>query len=261
MRGPVGLRTQYVTRVRLGFASGKTTNLSSAAPTLVSAKKRYFDPRSRKGASGRGPFFAPLGRGSRSGSAVSTLLFCWGSVMGRSPSCPILTSLSANALSACRLGGGIVALGLIVSVFGCGASPKSEAGRATLKYWEALAACLDQTANLEKSNTAAAVTALGNTAQRIRSLPTRGVDVEAVRFGIELSNWYHDAASHRSAVDSPELLVESFIRGLGGDPFGTYNDAQNSESALVVRFRALAQKSVAVRATLTARYDYEFPQF
>ncbi len=46
---------QYATRVRQSSASTKTTNLGLAA---LDAKKRYFDPRSRKGASGRGPFFA-----------------------------------------------------------------------------------------------------------------------------------------------------------------------------------------------------------
>ncbi len=129
----------------------------------------------------------------------------------------------------------------------------------TLKYWQELGGCINQAASLEKANTAQSVAGLNRIAQQIQSLSTRGVDAEAVSFGLTVSNWYQDAASHRSAADSPGLLIESFIRGFGGDPFGTYGDVRQSESILLSRYRAMVQQSAVIRASLTARYDYEFP--
>ena len=73
MRGPNGLRTQYVTRVRLGSASYETANLSRKA---LEIQKQCSDPRSRKGASGLVLFFGAPWSGCWERSRFRRSSFC-----------------------------------------------------------------------------------------------------------------------------------------------------------------------------------------
>jgi hypothetical protein len=148
----------------------------------------------------------------------------------------------------------------VAPVLGCGDGPRSAAGKKTLAYWQSLIESKNAVIKAVQSKGATAAT-YSSAANKVRALPTLDVDEQAVTFALKLGQWYQAMAAHRSAVDSPAMMVESFIRGANGDPFGTVQDAMANESALNSSLQRLDQQSAVVRALLTAKYKFEFPSF
>jgi len=118
------------------------------------------------------------------------------------------------------------------------------------------------------------------------ALPVRGVDADAIAYaGQRIALWNDvsvwldstaslnaDAAALAKHADSTEALVEAFLRGLNGDPLGKVNEMMGAEAQISREAQALEaqlhdfvarhgkniEAEMALRATLTRRYDRDF---
>ncbi len=121
----------------------------------------------------------------------------------------------------------------------------------------------------------------------ITRLPTLDVDQDAIDVGSKMAEFLsesdalltplerlvRDAEAFDARATSSELMVESFVRGVFGDPFGTTNELRTTQGELSDRHQQiLGQAEVLqsranelrifgsrMRAKLTARYGIEFP--
>ncbi len=90
-------------------------------------------------------------------------------------------------------------------------------------------------------------------------MPTLNVDPQAVELGLTTASLLTRMADHAQFQQSRELVLESFIRGLNGDPFGASQELQQKHRALGQELQQLQEKMVRTRAELTERYQVEFP--
>lgn len=106
-------------------------------------------------------------------------------------------------------------------------------------------------------------------AAQIESIPTIGVDSDAVEWALQVAGLYRDCANVAEYVDASdqESLVRSFIHGFTGNFGGAASDVSQSYSQRSDLLRKLNEKTewvltrqlAVVRAKLTSRYGVEFP--
>lgn len=125
---------------------------------------------------------------------------------------------------------------------------------ATIQYWVTLQHLTSSFPN-DDTTPEDYARRLEQAANEAANLPTFNVDQDAVMCGLALAQLLRDAAALCRAMDNGMLIVDTIIRGVQGDPFGTYNDVQSLTSEI----EDVRQRCVAVRAVLTARYRTEFP--
>lgn len=129
----------------------------------------------------------------------------------------------------------------------------------TLRYWQALRAVVAEDPTKTGTNTEAMVTRIRQMAAQIRDVPTSDVDPDAVQCGIDVACALKDVADQVEANNSPAVLVEAFLRGLGGDPFGKGAEMLEAQSALQGKCRRVQTRLNNTRAILSSRYGVEFP--
>jgi hypothetical protein len=129
----------------------------------------------------------------------------------------------------------------------------------TLRYWQALRAVVAEDPTKAGTNAGAMVTRVRQMAAQIRDVPSSDVDPDAVQCGIDVACALKDVADQVEANNSPAVLVEAFLRGLGGDPFGKGAEMIEAQSALQDQCRQVQTRLDNTRAILSSRYGVEFP--
>lgn len=94
---------------------------------------------------------------------------------------------------------------------------------------------------------------------KIRALPTSDVDQDAVQCGIDAATVFANLAGYIDHENDPARLVEAFLRGAAGDPFGPAADSLSTHSALGQQLQQIAIEFDNARAILSSRYGVEFP--
>jgi hypothetical protein len=92
------------------------------------------------------------------------------------------------------------------------------------------------------------------------NLPTRGIDLNAAECVASLTQLLRSAVSQIKRSNSGELLVQAFIRGLAGDPFGTVSEQIEASDSLKGGLQACSDQFHKARIRLTDRYELEFPR-
>jgi hypothetical protein len=132
--------------------------------------------------------------------------------------------------------------------------------QATLDYWNRVIAICEAAGPAEGMEAAVAVETFRRAAQQIEALSTQQVDAEAVDCCLQLAGVVREAAGVIERANDPGTLVDAFVRGAAGDPFGAFNDQRVAEAELKKHLEAIHQRCQSVRAALTGRYGIEFPQ-
>lgn len=131
-------------------------------------------------------------------------------------------------------------------------------GTATWDYWNAIRA-VHKSVPRDVRSPAQAASAVEQIALRIEKLPTLNVDIDAVACGHDLANFWRDAGQQIRRRNSANVMAESFLRGLSGDPFGTAVQELQRQKEFNAEAAAVMDRCRRTRAVLTARYGVEFP--
>lgn len=94
---------------------------------------------------------------------------------------------------------------------------------------------------------------------KIRVLPTSDVDQDAVQCGVDAATVLANLAGYIDHANDPARLVEAFLRGAAGDPFGSAAESLSTHSALGQQIQQLDTEFDNARAILSSRYGVEFP--
>jgi len=140
-----------------------------------------------------------------------------------------------------------------------GLTPQQIKGRRTLAYWNGLRSALARTNSIQTQDPQQGLNILHSAIGEIDSTPAVGVDVDAIRCGSALRRWLGMVATEAQRRNSPELFVEAFARGYQGDVFGPLLELGQMNAAIQQSLAELQDQCAATRATLSARYDVEFP--
>jgi hypothetical protein len=129
----------------------------------------------------------------------------------------------------------------------------------TLRYWQALGAVVAEDPTKTSTESEAMVTRIRQMAAQVRAIPTSEVDPDAVQCGLDVACALKDFADLVEANNSPVVLVEAFLRGLGGDPLGKGAEMLEAQSALQGQCQQVQTRLDNTRAILSSRYGVEFP--
>jgi len=179
-----------------------------------------------------------------------------------------------------------------------GGGHSSRQSTATLAYWDQLRqigdGLDDENAFTETDSAEQYITQLeqqrkviGGAIEEITRLATLNVDPDAIDVGTKMAEFLNESDALLASLErlvreaeafgaratSAELMVESFVRGFFGDPFGTTNEMRAEHRELSDRHqRILGQAEILQsranelrifasrkRAKLTARFGIEFP--
>jgi hypothetical protein len=139
-------------------------------------------------------------------------------------------------------------------------SPSNATGDRTFDYWTHVRSALQSAAKTFRAeDSEAAVESCRKIAESIEALPTAGVDQDAVTAGLALAALFKAKADVDETISSPAFLMQAFIRGANGDPFGASLDGLNANNAVNQRSKLVREKMRQTRAILSSRYGREFP--
>ena len=102
------------------------------------------------------------------------------------------------------------------------------------------------------------VALLRSAADAIAMLPAVGVDEQAIRAGLSTKVLFDALADHAEYTQDPLRLVEAFVRGWQGDPFGTALEVAESEREINRQMRLWQHQIDEARALLSSKYGIEF---
>lgn len=193
--------------------------------------------------------------------------------------------------------GAIAALGIVVLLFWMSTREGSSETDATLTYWNQLREIEGEIDALESTSEPATVDetktrlqscakVCRDAAERISRLPVLDVEHEVVELGSqemgllgerailcdELVQLIEEGQNFRDRASSAEAFAESFLRGMFGDPLGSYEEMKAEAKQLGTKYEkltarmhelesrqnALAAQVNQLRSTLSRRYDREF---
>lgn len=148
------------------------------------------------------------------------------------------------------------------------AAPKADAPKAldyqkTLDYWKKAKVIADGCK--PKGGAADRAAALRGAADQIKAMPTLGVDLDAVRGMLRLVALFRRAADHVERSNqlgtAADVVVEQFLTGLSFGHYQgkTYEGLRGEERAIVKEVQEVSHDLATLRATLTQRYEVEFP--
>jgi hypothetical protein len=95
-------------------------------------------------------------------------------------------------------------------------------------------------------------------ADTITYFTTADVDPDAVRCALAYKNLLNDFADFAESNNSGEALIEAFIKGAAGDPFGAAADNIKSSDDLNRKWREARRLGDDTRSLLSARYKIGF---
>ena len=140
-----------------------------------------------------------------------------------------------------------------------GLTPEQVKARRTLAYWGGLKSALARANSIQSQDPQQGLNILYSAVGEIDNTPAAGVDVDAIRCGSALRKWLAMVAAEAERRNSPELFVEAFARGYGGDVFGPLLEIGQANAAIQRSLVELQDQCATTRAMLSARYDVEFP--
>jgi hypothetical protein len=165
----------------------------------------------------------------------------------------------------------LVAIGLLAGPEGADRGPLMEnvvataptreqmVAQRTLAYWRGIGAATANRGPTENRTPQAAVASLRRAASQIRGLPTADVDPDAVQCGNDAAVVLNNLADFVEQSNNPGVLVEAFLRGAAGDPFGATADMLDAQSAVSQQLKQVQAELDNARAVLSSRYGVEFP--
>lgn len=129
----------------------------------------------------------------------------------------------------------------------------------TFAYWDAIRTSLAPIQLPANTAPQTAVAAWRNTSAQIRSLPTAGVDPEAVQCGVDVATVLTNLADFTERSNSPAIFVEAILRGAAGDLFGPTAEMLDMQSGMQQQLQYVQTELDNTRAMLSSRYGIEFP--
>jgi len=135
--------------------------------------------------------------------------------------------------------------------------PPSNTPRLTLEYWGRVGTMVR---SLEfKGSTKQIVERLSKSANSIEQLPVVDVDPDAVQCALAVSSTLRTLAQRAERNNDPSILIETVVRGIGGDPFGKGLELMQEGREAQQMLNKLQSDIATTRAVLSQRFGLEFP--
>lgn len=162
---------------------------------------------------------------------------------------------------------GFIVLVVIAALVGSGESDRAAlpatqeqmVAQRTLAHWKGIGAATGSRGQAGNQTPQAMVAALRQSAGQIRALPTVDVDPDAVQCGNDAATVLGNLADFIEQSNNPGVVVEAFLRGAAGDPFGTAAEVLDAQSLLSQQLKQVQTELDNARAVLSSRYGIEFP--
>lgn len=129
----------------------------------------------------------------------------------------------------------------------------------TYNYWTEIGTATASVGQAGNRTPQATVAALRRAASQVRALPTADADPDAVQCGNDVATVLVNLADVIEQSNNPGTLVEAFLRGAAGDPFGTTADLLDAQSAISQQLKQVQAELDNARSILSSRYKVEFP--
>jgi len=141
-------------------------------------------------------------------------------------------------------------------------APGKSAGRATYNYWLSICEAAKPIIEvLQKSNQNQSIQTSGQTAFIIEGLPTLNVDQDVVRMGLDWAGVLRNRADLQDySNDLTQIGPDVLLGWLQGDLSGGLNGVAQDFKKSTAQLKQMQQKMAQMRAVLTARYGFEFPE-
>jgi hypothetical protein len=146
-----------------------------------------------------------------------------------------------------------------------GLSSKSQR---TFDYWYEMKALFLCTKFGPDTTRAVGTRELRRIADELDSLPTLGVDTDAVELAVDMASIFTKMADYVEKTSSVSLedVLEISTHALsgifgGGDPFQSAKNTLANHAAILKEMQGITAKHRRTRALLTGRYNIEFPDF
>ena len=143
---------------------------------------------------------------------------------------------------------------------GAGLPGQGSPAQKTLAYWRATGDATNRALQADQRSPQAVIAGIRQAVGQIRSLPAVDVDPDAIQCGNDVATVLGNLADFTEQSNNPGLLVESFLRGMAGDPLGTLAEQLNAQSALGQQLKQVQTELDNARAILSSRYGVEFPR-
>jgi hypothetical protein len=129
----------------------------------------------------------------------------------------------------------------------------------TFNYWYEVRMTLYSVSLPEKAEPKVAAAILEHLSKSISDLPTVGVDLAAVECATDAARVFNSLAAVIRDENDGDRLLEAFVRGLAGDPFGVAMEQIEAQRQIKQQLSSCIQRFDRARVLLTDRYEIEFP--
>lgn len=99
---------------------------------------------------------------------------------------------------------------------------------------------------------------LSSIADRLETLPTAGVDEQAVAHVFDVARVLRMLLAYVQKTQDPGSYIEAFLRGLSGDPFGSAVEFSQFGQSLSDEIQRVDSNERRLKAILAARYNMPF---
>jgi hypothetical protein len=128
----------------------------------------------------------------------------------------------------------------------------------TIAYWARMKSILEAVPSND-SGPAQFVAGFRRQAAELRSIPTVGIDTDAVAVSLDAATMLDTAALDINRFANGQVYLEAIIRGAKGEPFGTAQDQMTLQEKRKSEINQFAARWANTRAILSARYQVQFP--
>jgi hypothetical protein len=144
-------------------------------------------------------------------------------------------------------------------------APASSAGR-DLTYCRAIVAIEEKYPLTGDPDLNSLASKCSSIFKELQSLPASGVDPQFLNWTnqysqllIEMKNTFDQMAADASADNQTRLMIEAFMRGYQGDPFGTAVEESQRNNHEVMRFRNLNDQRLLLLGNFARMYNQIAP--
>jgi hypothetical protein len=101
--------------------------------------------------------------------------------------------------------------------------------------------------------------AFRSAATQIQNYRTLGVDPAIVQWALRAATVCEQGAVISDESQASALMLESFLRGANGDPFGATLEHQAAQRYFQANYQMVREEGMRVRAVATTYFGIEFP--
>jgi hypothetical protein len=139
------------------------------------------------------------------------------------------------------------------------ATQLSDSAKINLAYWTSVNGAFWNASNNAQGKPNKLSLAFRAAATQIQSYRTLGVDPAIVQWALRAATVCEQGAVISDESQASALVLESFLRGANGDPFGAALEHQAAQRQFQANYQMVREEGMRVRAVATTYFGTEFP--